>query len=87
MAVFGAGMGEEPAPKVRGAVLAPNDPVRTEWDVVVLGPHFAGALVARDRGDTGPDADRRFDFVLTYDRDLVVRLASSLLCRTWPDLG
>ncbi len=46
-----------------------------------MSPHFAAALVARDLGDAGPDAERRFDFVLTYDRDLVVDVAACLLSR------
>ena len=78
-------MTPEPVPGVRGAVLAPDDPVRDEWDIAVVGPHFAGALVARDLGDDGPDADRRFEFVLTYDRDLAVEIASSLMRRIHPD--
>jgi len=32
----------------------------------------------------GPDADRRFDFVITHDRDLVVRTAQPLLDRLLP---
>ena len=31
-----------------------DDPVRGEWDLVVLAPHFAGALLARDLGDAAP---------------------------------
>jgi hypothetical protein len=49
--------------------------------VAVVSPHFAAALVARDLGDAGPDGDRRFDFVLTYDRDLVVDVAACLMSR------
>jgi DICT domain-containing protein len=69
---------------VRGAVLDHDDPVRGEWDLAVVGPHFAGALVARDLGDDGPDLDRRFEFVLTYERELVVDVASALLARIAP---
>ena len=50
---FGVGLGEEPAPGVRGAHIDADDPLAGEWSVVVIGPHFAGALVARDLGDTG----------------------------------
>jgi EAL domain-containing protein (putative c-di-GMP-specific phosphodiesterase class I) len=62
---LGVRMPPTPAPGVRGAALHPGDPLRGEWDVVMVGPHFAAALVARDCGDDGPDADRRFDFVIT----------------------
>jgi DICT domain-containing protein len=61
--------------------------VRDEWDVVVLGPHFSGALLARDLGDLGdlgPDREREFEFVLTYDREVVVRAALALLSRVAP---
>ena len=81
---LGAGMPPAPAPGVRGASLDPGDPLRGEWAVALIGPHFAAALVARDCGDDGPDADRRFDFVVTHDRDLVVRAAQPLLDRLVP---
>jgi diguanylate cyclase (GGDEF)-like protein/PAS domain S-box-containing protein len=77
----------EPLPGLRGAALAPEDPVRGEWDVVVLGPHFSVALLARDLGDNGPDLDRRFEFALTYDRDIAVRAAHALLSRVVPRTG
>jgi diguanylate cyclase (GGDEF)-like protein/PAS domain S-box-containing protein len=74
----------EPLPGVRGASLDDADPVRGEWDVVVLGPHFSAALLARDLGDAGPDMDRRFEYGLTYDRDAVTRAAAALLTRVAP---
>jgi EAL domain-containing protein (putative c-di-GMP-specific phosphodiesterase class I) len=80
----GAGMTLTPAPGVRGASLGPEDPLRGEWDVIMVGPHFAAALVARDCGDDGPDADRRFDYVITHDRELVVRAAQPLLDKLAP---
>jgi EAL domain-containing protein (putative c-di-GMP-specific phosphodiesterase class I) len=81
VAALGVGMGEEPARGVRGASLAPGDPLHGEWDLAVLGPHYAGALVARDLGDDGPDGERRFEFLLTFDRDLVVDVAAALIGR------
>ena len=79
VAALGVGLGEEPIPGVRGANLTPDDPLRGEWNVLVIGPHQAAALVARDLGDTGPERERRFDFALTHDRDLIVAAARSLL--------
>lgn len=79
VAALGEGVPSEPAPGVRGATLEANDPLRDEWNVIVVGPHFAGALVARDLGDDGPEGERRFDYVLTYERSLVLRAARSLL--------
>ena len=83
----GAGMNDQPAPGVRGANLEATDRLRGEWDVIVVGPHFAGALVARDCGDDGPDLDRRFEAVITYDRELVIEAARSLLGKLTPDRG
>jgi EAL domain-containing protein (putative c-di-GMP-specific phosphodiesterase class I) len=77
----GVGMPDVPAPGVRGGRLAPGDPMRGEWVIIAVGPHFAGALVARDCGDAEPDASRRFDAVVTHDRVLVLRAAEALLTR------
>ena len=85
VAALGEGMPPEPLPGVRGAVLGPGDPVRGEWDIAVLGPHFAATLVARDLGDQGPDMQRRFEFVLSHDRELTVRVAAALMSRVWPE--
>jgi EAL domain-containing protein (putative c-di-GMP-specific phosphodiesterase class I) len=84
VAAFGTGMADAPAPGVRGAALADGDALADEWSVLVLGPHFAGALVARDLGDCGPDRDRRFTFATTYDRALVIAAARTLLERISP---
>jgi EAL domain-containing protein (putative c-di-GMP-specific phosphodiesterase class I) len=84
---LGFGLGEEPAPGVRGAGLRRDEALLREWDVAVVGPHFAGAFVARDLGDTGADSDRRFDFFVTYERELVVRAARALMARIVPAAG
>jgi diguanylate cyclase (GGDEF)-like protein/PAS domain S-box-containing protein len=84
VAALGVGMDAEPAPGVRGSSLDEDDPLTGEWSVAVLGPHFAAALVAVDLGDTGPEMERRFDFALTYDRDLVIEAASALMRRVHP---
>ncbi|MEV4641018.1 EAL domain-containing protein [Actinoplanes sp. NPDC049548] len=87
VAAFGTGLPEEPAPGVRGAALHAADPLRGEWNVIVVGPHRAAALVARDLGDAGPEAGRRFTFATTYDRELVVAAARSLLGVITPACG
>ena len=74
---LGEDLAVEPVPGVRGATLSPDDPVRGEWDLVVVGPHFAAALLARDLGDVGPDLERSFEYALTYDRDTVVQAANA----------
>ncbi|WP_445149527.1 diguanylate cyclase domain-containing protein [Baekduia sp. Peel2402] len=84
VAALGVGLGEEPVAGVRGAQIDAGDPLAGEWSVVVLGPHFAGALVAKDLGDDGPDQERRFDFAIVYDRGLVIAAAQTLLSRIAP---
>ncbi len=81
---LGVGMEPEPGPGVRGAALEPGDVLTGEWSVAVLGPHFAAALVAVDLGDKGPEMERRFEFALTYDRDLVTDAAAALMRRVVP---
>ena len=73
-----------PLAGIRGCVLYPGDPLIGEWDIAVVGPHYAAVLVARDLGDTGPDRERRFEFVLSHDRRLAVQVALALIARVWP---
>jgi EAL domain-containing protein (putative c-di-GMP-specific phosphodiesterase class I) len=82
--VLGEGMPPEPLPGIRGCLLTPDDPLVQEWDIVVVGPHFTATLVARDLHDSGPDTDRRFDFILSHDRDLAIRIALAMMARVWP---
>jgi DICT domain-containing protein len=81
VAVFGTGMPLAPVLGVRGASLSPDDPLCSEWVIAVVGAHYAGALIAHDLGDTGPDRDRRFAFTLTHDYPTVLATARSLLER------
>ena len=55
--------------------------LRGEWNVIVLDAHFAAAFTARDLGDGGDDDERRFDFCMTYDRELVIAAARTLMER------
>ncbi|HWH93228.1 MAG TPA: diguanylate cyclase [Baekduia sp.] len=85
VAAFGIDLPAEPIRGVRGAPLDPDDPLAGEWSVIVLGPHFAGALVGRDLGDTDrADYDRRFAFTTIYDRPLVIAAARTLVARIAP---
>jgi EAL domain-containing protein (putative c-di-GMP-specific phosphodiesterase class I) len=81
VAAFGRSMPDEPAPGVRGANIPDGDPLQDEWDVVAVGPHFAAGLAALDLGTTGPHGERRFNYAVTYDREVVLSLALSLLSR------
>ena len=85
VAAYGAGMPPQPVHGVRGAMLAPEDPVVGEWDLTVVSPHFTAALLARDLGDDGPERDRRFAFVLTHQPDEVLHAAQLLMRRVAAD--
>ncbi|MCV7058086.1 EAL domain-containing protein [Mycolicibacterium gilvum] len=79
------------------AVDAPREPERTfrwvdvdihdrmalEWTIVVLGPDTAAALVARELepAGSGPENDRRFEAVITFDRSRVAQAGRCLLSR------
>ena len=82
--MFGEGIDEHPAPGVRGADLEGRPDLAQEWNVLVVGPHFAGGFVARDLGDEGPDEARRFDFTMTFDRELVSGPAAILMHHVSP---
>lgn len=84
VAALGSGMPAAPAPGVRGANLRPGDRLRGEWTVAVVGTHFAGALVSRDLDEDVSDMQRRFDFTITHDRELVLTAARALLQRIAP---
>ena len=81
---LGTNMDPEPAPGVRGAHITDGDALARQWNVLMVSPHFCGALIARDLGDAGPDMDRRFEFDITYDRDIVVQAARSVMRRLEP---
>jgi DICT domain-containing protein len=66
---------------VRGASILDDDPLRGEWAVIALSPHYSGALIARDLGDTGPRLQRRFEYAVTHDRPLVTAAALATMKR------
>jgi EAL domain-containing protein (putative c-di-GMP-specific phosphodiesterase class I) len=81
VAAVGVGMDTDPAPGVRGLHIEPDEALQGEWNVIALGPHFGAAFVSRDLGDSGPDDERRFDFALTHDRELVTDAARTMMRR------
>ena len=85
VAVFGQDLPTELGAGVRGVALHSDDPLATEWTVLALGPHTAAALIAREHRDNDAherrDDDRRFDFIITYDRSLVTAASCNLLDR------
>jgi len=78
VAVFATDLAAEPTTGVRGVALSHADPLSGEWSVIVIGPHFTGALLARDVGDTEAEAARRFDYQVTYSRPTVLAAATLL---------
>lgn len=66
---------------VRAAALPPGHRLGDEWSVVVVGPHYAGALVARQ---VGSGDDGAYDYVVTHQRELVVEAGRSLLRHVLP---
>ena len=52
------------------------------WVVAVLGPHYAGALVAQDLLDEHvPDGERRFEYAISHRRDVVAPIVAQLVQR------
>lgn len=80
-AVLGEQMPARPAAGVRGGNLRPDDPLRAEWTVAALGPHFAAALVAHRIDDSPPSGPGRFEAVVTHDRDIVIAATKTMLSR------
>lgn len=81
VAAFGVGMPTRPARGVIGVPLGIDDDLVNEWTITVTGPHFFGALIARDLGDPPDDPDRRYAYTLTHDRTTVTTAARALMRR------
>jgi len=81
VATLSVGVPPNLRPGLRGVSIRDDDPFRGTWNVVVLGAHFAAMLAAREDGLAGSDEDQAFDFVVTYDRDIIVECAQALMLR------
>jgi EAL domain-containing protein (putative c-di-GMP-specific phosphodiesterase class I) len=79
--VIGPGMPPEPAPGVRGASIDSSDDLFGEWGIAVVSPHFAATFVAHAHAnEPGPShAQSDYDFVLTYNRELAIETARSMM--------
>lgn len=64
----------------RSVVVAEEDPLAAEWDVVLLTADYAAALTAREV-DRTRHREGLYEFALTTDRELVTRCARALLSR------
>jgi DICT domain-containing protein len=88
--VMGPGMPSEPSPGVRGANIDANDELFDQWGIAVISPHFAAAFVARPvRGSDRnvEDAQRQYDFALTYNREFVVETARNMMSKITPHVA
>ena len=81
VAALGCGQGLTVGNGVRTALLPDGHRLGEEWSVVVVGPHYAGALVARQVGEDD------YDYVVTHSRDLVVEAGRALLRHVAPHGG
>ena len=82
VAALGRDMPTEPAPRVRGTPLDPEDPLADEWVVIVVAAHFGAALVARHLPpDIAEPQVAAYEFAITYDRGLVIAAAQALMQR------
>jgi hypothetical protein len=79
-AVLGIGMPPEPTPGLKGINIHEDDPVSGTWNVVVISAHFASMLAAKER-PRASGAEQEFDFVFTYDRNLIIQCAQALMLR------
>jgi DICT domain-containing protein len=75
---------EELDSALRWVDIGADDAMALEWDIVVIGPDTAAALIARELeppGSADRENDRRFETVITFDRARVAELARNLLYR------
>jgi hypothetical protein len=79
-AVLAAGMSAEPIPGMKGIDILEDDPVNGTWNVIVISAHYASMLAAKERPSDG-SAEQEFDFIFTYDRDVIVECAQALMLR------
>lgn len=79
-AVLGVGVPPEPVPGLKGINIHEDDPISGTWNVIVISAHFAAMLGAKERPRTGAQ-EQEFDFIFTYDRDLIVECAQALTLR------
>ncbi|WP_066904801.1 sensor domain-containing phosphodiesterase [Millisia brevis] len=84
VALLSPDLPSDPAPGVRGGTVPMNDPFAGEWAVVILGHSYCAALIARDPGDPVPSEQRRFRYLLTFDRTVTTMAAQAIMRRIGP---
>lgn len=83
--VFGPGGPADAAasgtsPRYRWIGVGPDEPLAKEHTIVVVSPVWTVALVAL-QSDCAPDGTPQYDYRVTYDRDVVLDAATTLLQR------
>ena len=81
--MLGPGIPAHSGGGIRGGHLDTEDALKTEWAIVGLSPHTAGAMLAR----AIPGKPSEFEFAVTHDRQRVVAAARCLLRRLGPAEG
>jgi EAL domain-containing protein (putative c-di-GMP-specific phosphodiesterase class I) len=81
VAALAAGLPNKSGSGFRGVSIREDDPLHGTWNVLVIGAHFASMLAAQERGEPAADESQPFDFVFTYDREIIVECAQALMLR------
>lgn len=79
--VYGEGIRPMIEGNIHYAPLTSDDELATEWNVAVLGIHFAALLSAREMHRHQPGGRREFMFVQSYDRTIVTQAVRVILSR------
>ena len=79
--VYGEGIRPMSEGNIPYAPLSSDDTLVGEWNVAVLGMHFAALLSAREIHGRRPSGRREFMFVQSYDRTIVTQAIRVILSR------
>ena len=79
--VYGEGIRPMSEGNIHYAPLSSDDALVEEWNVAVLGMHFAALLSAREILGRRPSGRREFMFVQSYDRTIVTQAVRVILSR------
>jgi len=82
LALLGVDLPFDLVPGAHITQLSPADPLVSEWVIATIGLQEAIALVASDLGDDyNAGGDRRYEFVVTYNPQMVTDVSRALLSR------
>jgi EAL domain-containing protein (putative c-di-GMP-specific phosphodiesterase class I) len=81
VAALAVGLPAEAGRSFRGVSVRDDDPLQGTWNVLVIGAHFAAMVAAQEDGRAASGEEQPFDFVFTYDRDIIIECAQALMLR------